>query len=492
VLGQQDPRHDADADASQPPPRSQQHADHNGDGSLPGFKGLINMAGDVAIAPLAGLPSWRALGHWSPAENRPSPLMILREQERNRIPWLLPLRHERMAAGMFEFFRGGAAFMAADLACSPHSGILVQLCGDAHLLNFGFYASPERSLLFDIVDFDETYPGPFEWDLKRLLTSLVLVLQTRGVDGDRIEQTARAVAEHYRRTIAWLAGLPLMQMWGARIDLEQVLEGSGSQRFRRHLREVVEKARERDTLHAADRLCNRDSAGRLVFNHQPPALQRLEALPEPLRGSLSADQWSQDMIDSYCASAPSHVQQLLGYFEWRDWALKAVGVASVGTRCSIGLWVGPHEQDVLILQCKQALPSVLQPDPSVCAWAHQGQRVVEGQRLMQTHSDPFLGWATSPQGEDLIWRHFRDWKGAVDLEKLGTKGLVDYGHLCAWVLAKAHARSSKATPIAQCIADQPDFDQAMASFAMAYSQTVAADYRSFCEALAADGQLLHS
>jgi uncharacterized protein (DUF2252 family) len=444
------------------------------------------------IAPLSGSQDWHVLGHWSPPADRRSPLAILREQERDRIPWLLPLRHQRMGAGVFEFFRGGAAFMAADLARSPHSGLLVQLCGDSHLLNFGFYASPERSLLFDIVDFDETYPGPFEWDLKRLLTSLVLVLQARGVEGDRIEPAALAVAEQYRSTIAWLAGLPLMQMWGARIDLEQVLEGSGSQRFRRHLREVVEKSRERDTFHAVSRLCSRDASGRLVFDHQPPTLQRLEALPEPLRGSLSTDQWSREMIDSYCASAPSHVQQLLSYFEWRDWALKAVGVASVGTRCSIGLWVGPHEQDVLILQCKQALPSVLQPDPAVSAWAHQGQRVVEGQRLMQTHSDPFLGWATSPQGEDLIWRHFRDWKGSVDLEKLGTKGLVDYGRLCAWVLAKAHARSSKATPIAQCIAGQPDFERAMARFAMAYSQTVAADYRRFCEALEADSQLERS
>lgn len=425
---------------------------------------------------------WPELGRWSPPADRRSPLDILRDVERERIQWLLPVRRERMAAGVFEFFRGGAAVMAADLACSPHSGQLVQLCGDAHLLNFGFYASPERSLLFDIVDFDETYPGPFEWDLKRLLTSLVLVLQSRAVDEDRCAEAACTVAEHYRQTISWLAGLPLMQMWGARPDLDEVLERSKSQRFRRHLREVVEKARERDTLHAAARLCRRNADGGLVFDHQPPTLQRIEALDEPLRGSLSADQWSQEMIDSYCASAPSHVQQLLSYFEWRDWALKAVGVASVGTRCSVGLWVGPHEQDVLILQCKQALPSALQPDPEHGAWVHQGQRVVEGQRLMQTHSDPFLGWATSPQGEDLIWRHFRDWKGSVDLEELGTKGVIDYARLCAWVLAKAHARSSKATPIAQCIVGQPSFERAMASYAMDYSQTVRTDYKQFCAA----------
>ncbi len=422
---------------------------------------------------------WDVLGHWVEPSDRRCPLGILKEQERTRIPWLLPIRHERMGAGVFEFFRGGAAFMASDLDYGAHSGVVVQLCGDAHLLNFGFYASPERTLLFDIVDFDETYPGPFEWDLKRLLTSLVLVLQDRGVAQEHCEQAAIAVARHYRSTIEWLAGLPLMQMWGARINLEKVLKGSGSRSFRRHLRDVTAAARERDTLHAAERLCHRNSEGRLLFKHQPPILQRFDALPKEMRGSLSADQWSRDMMESYQASTPSHIQQLLGYFQWSDWALKAVGVASVGTRCSIGLWVGPHDEDVLILQCKQALPSVLQPTDSPGAWEHQGQRVVEGQRLMQTHSDPFLGWATSPKGDDLIWRHFRDWKGSVKLAALGRRGITDYGRLCAWVLAKAHARSSKATPIAAWIGADPGFEQAMATFALRYSETVVRDFRRF-------------
>jgi uncharacterized protein (DUF2252 family) len=407
-------------------------------------------------------------------------LDILKEQEKTRIPWLLPIRHERMAAGVFDFFRGGAAFMAADLDLAPHSGLVVQLCGDAHLLNFGFYASPERTLLFDIVDFDETYPGPFEWDLKRLLTSLVLVLQSRGNSSEHCQQAAVAVAQHYRTTIERLADLPLLQMWGARINLQELLEGTASRSFRRHLRDVTVAARERDTLHAAERLCHRSSEGHLQFKHQPPTLQRFNALPEDMRGSLTADQWSREMMESYQESMPSHIQQLLGYFQWRDWALKAVGVASVGTRCSIGLWVGPHEEDVLILQCKQALPSVLQPPDSPGAWPHQGQRVVEGQRLMQTHSDPFLGWATSPNGDDLIWRHFRDWKGSVKLDDLGHKGITDYGRMCAWVLAKAHARSSKAAPIAAWIGGDPAFEQAMATFALSYSKTVVRDYARFC------------
>jgi|Wag4MinimDraft_19_1082662.scaffolds.fasta_scaffold01843_6 hypothetical protein len=430
--------------------------------------------------------SWHRLGHWSEPDDRRCPLAILREQERNRISWLLPIRHERMGAGVFEFFRGGAAFMASDLDNAPHSGLIVQLCGDAHLLNFGFYASPERTLLFDIVDFDETYPGPFEWDLKRLLTSLVLVLQARGTKAEACERAAIHVARQYRTTIEWLAGLPLMQMWGARIDLDAVLAESGSRSFRQHLREVTTAARERDTLHAAARLCEREATGRLLFKHQPPILQRFEALPEEMRGCLTADQWSREMMESYQASVPSHIQQLLGYFQWSDWALKAVGVASVGTRCSIGLWVGPHQEDVLILQCKQALRSVLERTDSPGGWEHQGQRVVEGQRLMQTHSDPFLGWATSPKGEDLIWRHFRDWKGSVKLEALGRNGLTEYGRLCAWVLAKAHARSSKASPIATWIGGDPGFEKAMAAFAIRYSETATRDHRRFCAAFLND------
>jgi hypothetical protein len=388
-----------------------------------------------------------------------------------------------MSVGLFEYFRGSAASMAADLALAPHSGVLAQLCGDAHLMNFGFYASPERTLLFDIVDFDETYPGPFEWDLKRLLTSLVLVLMTRGVDSADQREAVLCVARHYRETIEHLVQLPLLQMWGARIDLEKTIEDSPSRRFRKHLSKVVERARERDTLHAADRLCTRDPQGRLVFEHQPPMLQPFGRLPDQLRGDFSTDQWSVQMMESYATSAPSHIQQLLSYFHCNDWALKAVGVASVGTRCSVGLWVGPHEEDVLILQCKQALASVLQPDPHQCIWSHQGQRVVEGQRLMQTHSDPFLGWATSPHGEDLIWRHFRDWKGEVDLDELGIGGLIDYAKLCAWVLAKAHARSNKATPIVRCIGGNSAFDEAVAAYALTYSHTVEADYHQFCAAL---------
>jgi hypothetical protein len=414
----------------------------------------------------------------------------LQRQEQARIPSLVPLRHQRMRVGLFEYFRGSAASMAADLASLPHSGVLAQLCGDAHLMNFGFYASPERTLLFDIVDFDETYPGPFEWDLKRLVTSLVLVFMTRGLAHADQREAVRSVVRHYRETIEHLARLPLMQMWGSRIDLERIIDESPSRRFRKHLRKVVERARDRDTLHAAERLCTRDPQGRLVFDYQPPILQPFASLPEEFRGDFSTDQWSLEMIESYCSSVPSHIQQLLSYFQCNDWALKAVGVASVGTRCSVGLWVGPHDEDVLILQCKQALPSVLQTDPDQCIWKHQGQRVIEGQRLMQTHSDPFLGWATSPHGEDMIWRHFRDWKGAVELDQLGITGLVEYTKLCAWVLAKAHARSTKAKPIHQLIAGNDSFDDAIATFALSYSNTVESDYHLFCDSLDEDGMLI--
>lgn len=431
------------------------------------------------------------LASWNPPANRSDPLAVLAEQEQRRIPWLLPIRHRRMAANLFAHVRGSAATMAADLASQPNSGVLVQLCGDAHLLNFGFYASPERSLLFDIVDFDETYPGPFEWDLKRLLVSLSLMGCERQLKPSDCHTMVRRVARHYRKTILQLAQMPLMQMWSMRVDVDGLIANSNNKGFRRHLKDVTEQARERDTLHAAERLCTTHEDGRLIFRHEPPELWRHGLLPDEWRGELSCADWNAEMVASYSDSMPSHVQQLLTYFHWNDWALKAVGVASVGTRCAIGLWSGTHPDDVLILQCKEARRSVLQPPDTLSPWPHQGQRVVEGQRLMQTASDPFLGWSTTPEGHDMVWRHFRDWKGSVVLEELDDEGLELYGKLCAWVLAKAHARSSKATPIAHFVGDDDTFELAMADFAASYGQQARSDYQQFLAAIEA-GELVTS
>ena len=425
------------------------------------------------------------LASWNPPAQRRDPLAVLAEQEQRRIPWLLPIRHSRMAANLFAHVRGSAATMAADLASQPSSGVLVQLCGDAHLLNFGFYASPERSLLFDIVDFDETYPGPFEWDLKRLLVSLSLMGCERQLKASQCHQMVRRVARHYRKTILQLAQMPLMQMWSMRVDVEGLIANSTNKGFRRHLKDVTKQAKERDTLHAAERLCARNTDGHLIFRHEPPELWRHGLLPDAWRGELSCADWNAEMVESYGDSMPSHIQQLLTYFHWNDWALKAVGVASVGTRCAIGLWSGTHPEDVLILQCKEARRSVLQPPDAISPWPHQGQRVVEGQRLMQTASDPFLGWSTSPEGHDMVWRHFRDWKGSVVPEELDDEGLELYGKLCAWVLAKAHARSSKATPIATFLGDDDSFDGAMAEFAASYGQQARSDYQQFLSAIGA-------
>ena len=435
--------------------------------------------------------TFERLANWNPPANRRDPLAVLREQEEGRIPWLLPIRHGRMAANLFAHVRGSAATMAADLASQPSSGVLVQLCGDAHLLNFGFYASPERSLLFDIVDFDETYPGPFEWDLKRLLVSLYLTGREHNLEGNDCLRMVKRVARHYRKSIMDLAQMPLMEMWAMRVDVEQLLVDSDNKGFRRHLKAVTKKARERDTLHAAKRICTTNGEGHLIFRHEPPELWRHGLLPDEWRGDLSCADWNEEMEASYSDSMPSHVQQLLSYFRWSDWALKAVGVASVGTRCAIGLWTGPHQDDVLILQCKEARRSVLQPPDANAPWPHQGQRVVESQRLMQTASDAFLGWSTTPEGHNMVWRHFRDWKGSVVLEELDDAGLALYGKLCAWVLAKAHARSSKATPIANFIGNDDSFDDAMAQFSATYSEQARCDYKQFLAAIEA-GDLVSS
>jgi hypothetical protein len=434
---------------------------------------------------------FQQLANWNAPANRRDPLEVLGEQEEGRIPWLLPIRHGRMAANLFAHMRGSAATMAADLSSQPNSGVLVQLCGDAHLLNFGFYASPERSLLFDIVDFDETYPGPFEWDLKRLLVSLYLTGREHNLKGNDCLQMVRRVARHYRKSITELAQMPLMQMWAMRVDVEELIADSDNKGFRHHLEAVTKKARERDTLQAAEMICTTNSEGHLIFRHEPPELWRHGLLPAEWRGDLSCADWNSEMEMSYSDSMPSHVQQLLSYFHWRDWALKAVGVASVGTRCAIGLWTGTHQDDVLILQCKEARKSVLQAPDANCPWPHQGQRVVEGQRLMQTASDAFLGWSTTPEGHNMVWRHFRDWKGSVVLNKLDDVGLELYGKLCAWVLAKAHARSSKATPIANFIDKNDNFDDTMANFSATYSEQAQCDYKQFLAAIEA-GQLVTS
>lgn len=431
-----------------------------------------------------GLSTLCELAQWQPAADRPDPIDLLEAQERERLPWLLPERHRRMAQGPFAFYRGTPVVMAADLGSAPHSALEVQLCGDAHLLNFGFYASPERALLFDINDFDETCRGPFEWDLKRLVTSLVIAARSLGLTAAWQQKLARQGVRAYRREMRSLAQQPRLDVWYRRIDIDSLIAELPDHSFRDHLRQVSAQARQRDSQQAMRKLCISGPDGTPQFRHAPPLIWRHREMPP--HGGLTDNLplRLQHTSESYLNNVRPEIRQLLSAYRIVDSASKAVGVGSVGTRCSIVLLQGPRQDDVLILQSKQAQPSVLADYATSPSPEHHGQRVVEGQRLMQTVSDPFLSWTTNAHHEHIYWRHFRDWKGAVQLERLDAHGLDLYGRLCAITLAKAHARSGDRGAIADGMAEGKRFDRAMAAFAIAYADQSAADDQRLHAAIA--------
>lgn len=429
-----------------------------------------------------------------PAIQRPDPLELLAAQEAQRLPWLLPVRHSRMAQDPLAFFRGAAVVMAADLARQPHSGLMVQLCGDAHLLNFGFYGSPERQLLFDIVDFDETHPGPFEWDVLRLAASLVLAARALGLSEKQQSKICRRGARAYAEAMASFAAMPLLEMWVLKLPIEELIDPHPSANLRQHLEQVSTRALQRNSAHAVRKLCESDSNGTLRFRHEPPLIWRFDALPDAWIGGLNSQEWIASLYGSYFDSLSPVMQQLLSQFRLSDAALKAVGVGSVGTRCGLSLFVGPQPNEVLVLQGKQAEPSVLAPYVSredvlrqnapLQAPEHQGQRVVQGQRLMQTASDIFLGWGTNPLGQPIYLRQFRDWKGSVDLQQLDGDGLKDYGKLCGWTLAKAHARSGDRVAIAQRIGPPKRFANSLLEPALAHAEQAERDHQALLQAIA--------
>ena len=415
---------------------------------------------------------------------RPNPLVLLEQQEARRLPWLLPERRRRMAESPFAFFRGAAIVMAADLGRHPHSGLMVQLCGDAHLLNFGFYGSPERQLLFGINDFDETHPGPFEWDVQRLAASFVLAASSLGLNEKQQSRVCRRTVRAYGEAMAEFAAMPQMPMWNAQLPLERLIDEHASANFRGHLSQVTEAALHRDSRQAVRKLCEADGSGALRFRHQPPLIWRFEALDQAWLAGMDWHDWNQNMQRSYMGSISSTMQHLLAQYQLSDSALKAVGVGSIGTRCGISLFRGQHPDDILVLQGKQAEPSVLAPYVNLPAPEHQGQRVVEGQQLLQTASDAFLGWGTNPAGDHIYVRHFRDWKGSVDVAQLDADGLKDYGKLCGWTLAKAHARGGDRRAIAAHIDDPKRFAQDVLEQAIQHADLAESDHKTFVKSVA--------
>jgi uncharacterized protein (DUF2252 family) len=416
---------------------------------------------------------------WAPAPDRPDPVDLLEAQAKDRIQELLPIRYGRMMASPFAFLRGSAIVMAQDLAGTPKSGIQVQLCGDAHLLNFGAYASPERALLFDLNDFDETLPGPWEWDIKRLAASFVVAGRDNGFDTADCREAAQASVDSYRQRMAEFSEMGELEVWYSRLGEEDVrellTEARAGKKTAKKLSKNVRKARGRDSLQALSKL-TRVTGGRRIIDDDPPLLVRIPEEDE-IRSQVYA------ILESYKRTLQEDRRHLLDRFRFVDAARKVVGVGSVGTRAYVVLLEGRDEEDPLFLQVKEAGASVLEGHVASNTYEHHGHRVVAGQRLMQAASDIFLGWFRGTEGRDFYWRQLKDMKGSADLEGMSPDELVIYAGLCGWTLARAHARSGDRVQIAAYLGKSERFDRAIADFAQAYADQTERDHAALCAAV---------
>lgn len=411
------------------------------------------------------------------------PVAILGEQARTRVPELVPIRYERMLVSPFAFFRGAAAIMARDLAELPHTRLQAQLCGDAHLSNFGMFAAPDRRLVFSVNDFDETLPGPFEWDLKRLAASFSVACREQGIEAEPIN---RRVARAYREAIRTFAGMRTLDVWYARADVEELARRWGptaARKQRKRFERDVAKARGKDSLRAFARLTEVVD-GRPRIAADPPLIVPVEELA----GTDDLEQQIRSILRSYRRTLPRDRRRLLERFRYAHAARKVVGVGSVGTRAWIVLLLGAGDHDPLFLQFKEAQASVLEPFLGAGEFRNHGQRVVEGQRLMQSASDILLGWlrVSGFDGEDRDFyiRQLWDQKGSVVIETLDAGAMDAYGRLCGWTLAHAHARSGDAAAIAAYLGSSGKFDRALAAFADAYADQNERDYAALRAAVA--------
>ena len=426
-------------------------------------------------------------GGWEAAGR--DPLAILEAKGRGREQSLLPIRYGRMAATPFAFFRGAAAVMAADLGGETHTGLEVQLCGDAHLVNFGGFASPERDLLFDVNDFDETHPGPFEWDLKRLLASIEVAARSREMnDGERSTILGQA-SRQYRQAMAEFAGMHNLDIWYAKLDSAGIVARWGTEVGAAALKSfsrVAAKAETKDRLKASAKLTHLVD-GELRFLSDPPLLVPVEELISDTEASAIADT-VHGSIRSYRRSLQGDRRHLLENYRYTHLARKVVGVGSVGTRCWVALFVGRDEQDPLFLQVKEADSSVLEDFLGKSKFSNHGQRVVEGQRLMQAASDVLLGWHRTEGADgvsrDFYMRQLWDWKASADVDTMTPGILGVYGEMCAWSLARAHARSGDAIAISAYLGSGENFDRALATFAAAYADQNTLDHQALVDAIA--------
>jgi uncharacterized protein (DUF2252 family) len=422
------------------------------------------------------------------ASDRSDPIDLLEDQAKTRVPELVPIRYGRMLVSPFTFYRGAAKIMANDLATTPRTGFTVQCCGDAHLSNFGVFGSPERKLVFDINDFDETLPGPWEWDVKRLAASMLIGARDNGFAAKDQQRIVLETVGQYRQAIRNFAGMPNLEVWYAHLDVDAalaeytpLLKPGMVKRTEKNLA----KARTKDSMSSLSKLCERVN-GRVEIVDESPLIVPLRVLAPEQQEDLYA--WLNALLKDFRKTLDFDRRVLLEQFELADFARKVVGVGSVGTRAWVGLLFGRDGNDPLFLQMKEAEASVLEEYVGRSEFTNHGQRVVTGQRLMQAASDIFLGWVHVKAGMDGVARDFygrqlKDWKGSAEIERMVPKGMAIYGRLCGWTLARAHARSGDRIAIASYLGGGDAFDRALLEFSERYADQNERDYARLQEAV---------
>jgi uncharacterized protein (DUF2252 family) len=410
---------------------------------------------------------------WTPSATRRDPIVLLEESNQGRLPELVPIRYGRMLRSPFAFLRGSAALMASDLATTPATGVRVQACGDCHLLNFGLFATPERNLVFDLNDFDETLPAPWEWDLKRLAVSFAVAARDNRLSDARAREAVQECVRAYRERLREYSRMSPLEVWYTRLDAETIIAMAPDEKAKKFRQQIAEKARQRVVENLFPKIVG-EVAGRRRLVDQPPVLFHIaeEDFEERVREGLA----------DYRRSLSDERRVLLDRYRLEDCALKVVGIGSVGTRCFIALFFD-GENHPLMLQFKEACRSVLEPYAGRSRYDNQGERIVMGQRLMQSSSDIFLGWARGRRGYDFFVRQLRDMKMSLPVEGCTAAQITRYAEVCGWTLARAHAKSGDATVISGYLGKGDAFDQALVKFSIAYADQTEQDHAALVEAV---------